>query len=71
MRARETLVAMSCKQSPMRLMGTEAFTTGVDLHRGNDIPRPRDRTPKIAFRPETVSLLLRDPVVTKPSESKK
>ena len=27
----------------------------IDLHRGNDIPRPRDRTPKIAFRPETVS----------------
>ena len=27
----------------------------IDLHRGNDIPRPRDKTPKIAFRPETVS----------------
>ena len=25
------------------------------LHRGNGIPRPRDKPPKIAFRPETVS----------------
>jgi hypothetical protein len=27
----------------------------IDLHRGNGIPRPRDKPPKIAFRPETVS----------------
>jgi hypothetical protein len=27
----------------------------INLHRGNGIPRPRDRPPKIAFRPETVS----------------
>jgi hypothetical protein len=27
----------------------------IDLHRGNGIPRPRDKRPKIAFRPETVS----------------
>jgi hypothetical protein len=26
-----------------------------NLHRGNGIPRPRDKPPKIAFRPETVS----------------
>src|SRR6476619_533779 len=25
------------------------------MHRGNRIPRPRDKPPKIAFRPETVS----------------
>ena len=25
----------------------------IDLHRGNNIPRPRDKTPKIAFRSET------------------
>src|SRR3954447_5525831 len=27
----------------------------IDLHRGNGIPRPRDKPPKLAFRPETVS----------------
>ena len=35
--------------------GRDHSIAGRDLHRGNDIPRPRDRTPKIAFWPETIS----------------
>jgi hypothetical protein len=30
----------------------------IDLHRGNGILRPRDKPPKMAFRPETVSRTL-------------
>jgi hypothetical protein len=38
------------------VMGEQAqVLSKIDLHRGNDIPRPRDTTPKIALRPETVS----------------
>jgi hypothetical protein len=33
---------------------SEQSSSKIDLHRGNGIPRPRDKRPKIAFRPETV-----------------
>jgi hypothetical protein len=36
------------------LSHSDQSSSQVDLHRGG-IPPPRDRTPKIAFRPETVS----------------
>jgi hypothetical protein len=39
--------------SGILLVGRQA-SSKIDLHRGNRIPRPRDKPPKIAFRPETV-----------------
>ena len=34
---------------------SDQSSSKINLHRGNGIPRPRDRPPKIAFRPKTVS----------------
>jgi hypothetical protein len=44
----------SCYAGRMSLVATLARPEDI-LHRGNGIPRPRDKPPKIAFRPETVS----------------
>jgi hypothetical protein len=50
------MAAPSRSAEPLKLAPhPDQSSSKINLHRGNDIRRPRDKTPKIAFWPETVS----------------